>query len=61
LADDVQYIRRKPNECNLTHVQPDNHEELCLIARSGGKIIGNMLGGTYCDWLYVKYLWVEEN
>jgi GNAT superfamily N-acetyltransferase len=61
LENDAQFIRRKLNEYNLAHLQPDNHEELCLIERSGDKVIGGLLGGTYWDWLYVKYLWVDEN
>jgi hypothetical protein len=58
LEHDAQFIRRKLNEYNLAHVQPDNHEDLCLVVISGDNIIGGLLGGTYWDWLYVEYLLV---
>jgi hypothetical protein len=61
LEDDARFIRRKLNEYNFARVPADKHDTLCLLARNGQEIVGGLLGGTYWNWLYVSYLWVDEN
>jgi GNAT superfamily N-acetyltransferase len=61
LDDDAQYIRQKLNEYNCNFVPPDNHERLSLVARQENRIIGGLVGGTYWNWLYIEWFWVEAN
>ena len=58
--DDAQYIRQKLTQYNNRFVPPDNHERLYLVARRKEEIVGGLVGGTYWNWLYIEWFWVDE-
>ena len=33
---------------------------LAVFARDGQRIVAGLSGGTYCGWLFIRYLWVSE-
>jgi GNAT superfamily N-acetyltransferase len=57
--EDAQFIKQKLNEYNCIFVPPDHHERLCLVARREDRIIGGVVGGTYWNWLYIEWFWVD--
>jgi len=59
--EDARYIRSKLNEYNNRFVPPDNHEKLYLVTRRNDEIIGGLVGGTYWNWLYIEWFWVDEH
>jgi GNAT superfamily N-acetyltransferase len=35
-------------------------KELGVFARDGENIVAGLAGGTYCGWLFIRYLWVSD-
>jgi predicted N-acetyltransferase YhbS len=42
------------------NVPPNDAQQLTLVARRGGDLIGGLVGSTSYGWLLVKMLWVAE-
>ena len=42
------------------NVPPNDAQQLTLVVRRGGDLVGGMVGATSYGWLLVKMLWVAE-
>jgi len=46
---------------NLQHAGESGHKELGVVLRAPDqKIVGGLIGATYCDWLHIDLLFVIE-
>ena len=45
---------------NDAHASLEQYRELAVVARSGGNVVGGLLGQTNWNWLFVRQLWVSE-
>ena len=60
--EECERIKKSLTEFNNANVGEDGHAELNLAEYDDeGALIGGLLGGTYWGWLYVDFLWVEED
>lgn len=39
---------------------PENYQDMTIVSRHGGKIVGGLLGYTHWNWLFIRHLWVAE-
>jgi len=46
---------------NDSRASPEGHLPLAVVARTGGMLIGGLLGYTHWNWLFIQQLWVAES
>lgn len=46
---------------NETHAPDSRAREIAVLARHEGQLIGGLTGHTHWNWLFVKWLWVDES
>ena len=60
--EEVRCIQEGLQEYNRAYAPEDYSQPLNIFIRTTpGKIVGGLLGITYWGWLYVSYLWLDEN
>ena len=61
-SEDVDFVRERLREYNISKVGDDDHHLTMgiFIRNPGGQILGGLLGDTYWGWLYVSILWIDE-
>jgi GNAT superfamily N-acetyltransferase len=59
--EDAQAIRERLKSYNNQFAPPDEHENLSLIVKRNGEVIGGLLGGFYWNWLHIDWFWVAED
>lgn len=45
---------------NDAHASREHYGELAVVARSGGSVVGGLLGHTNWNWLFIRQLWVAD-
>lgn len=60
-AADADELGRRLDAFNATATGVDDQAPLRIGARDGeGRLVGGVVGSTWCGWLYVSTLWVDE-
>lgn len=60
-SEELEIVRAGVIDFNITRSGADDHRKLSVLLRDKEQtVIGGLLGGTYWEWLYVDYLWVQE-
>lgn len=58
---EIKYIRDSLCKFNEDIVGKDGHTPINIVEYDdNGNIIAGIIGGTYCGWMYIDILWVDE-
>lgn len=58
--EEKQLIIRSLVGYNDSKAPAEAYQDLTVVSRREGKVIGGLLGYTHWNWLFVKQLWVGE-
>jgi GNAT superfamily N-acetyltransferase len=59
--EEKQLIIRSLVGYNDTKVPAEGFQDLAVVSRCDGKVIGGLIGYTHWNWLFVKQLWVDQD